>query len=77
MQSSDGFLFSLKFPRLITHVRRLRGCERETDVFLGRAALLGDKLGVLLLQFPPSYAVKHMRDLDYLQKASKAASLCG
>jgi uncharacterized protein YecE (DUF72 family) len=54
-QVPDGFLFSLKFPQVITHIRRLRDCQRETAVFLERAALLGDKLGCLLLQFPPTF----------------------
>ena len=51
----DGFLFSLKFPQVITHIKMLRDCQRETAVFLERAALLGDKLGCLLLQFPPAF----------------------
>jgi uncharacterized protein YecE (DUF72 family) len=33
----------------------LKDCQRETTVFLERADLLGDKLGCLLLQFPPAF----------------------
>ena len=66
-QTPEGFLFSLKFPQIITHVKALRDCWGETEVFLARAGLLGDKLGALLLQFPPSFTVKHLSDLeDYL-----------
>jgi len=54
-QTSSGFIFSLKFPRIITHVKILKNCEQETSVFIKRASGLGDKLGPLLLQFPPSF----------------------
>ncbi len=65
----ENFLFSLKFPQLITHIKMLRNCQYETDVFLERVNLLGEKLGVLLLQFPPNFGVDHLADLeDYLRK---------
>ena len=50
----------------------LKDCQNETDVFLERASLLGEKLGALLLQFPPNFGVEHLPDLeDYLQKLPK------
>ena len=55
-QTPDGFVFSLKFPQVITHVKMLEDCQEETKVFLERVSLLKEKLGVLLLQFP--YAFK-------------------
>lgn len=71
-ETSDGFLFSLKFPQVITHIKALRECQRETDIFLSRAKLLGKKLGVLLLQFPPNFSVDHFDDLEkYLQQLPK------
>jgi uncharacterized protein YecE (DUF72 family) len=51
-QTPSGFLFSLKFPRIITHVKMLQNCQDEATVFLDRAGLLQEKLGPLLLQFP-------------------------
>ena len=51
-QTPKGFVFSLKFPQVITHIKMLRNCEDETRVFLERVELLGEKLGPLLLQFP-------------------------
>jgi len=54
-QTPVGFVFSLKFPRIITHVKMLQNCEQETSVFIKRVSSLGDKLGPLLLQFPPSF----------------------
>jgi uncharacterized protein YecE (DUF72 family) len=68
-QTPDGFMFSLKFPQMITHVKMLRDCEYETSVFLDRVSLLGEKLGVLLLQFPPNFGVDHLSDLEvFLQE---------
>jgi uncharacterized protein YecE (DUF72 family) len=72
LQTPENFLFSLKFPQMITHVKMLKKCEYETDVFLDRARLLGDKLGVLLLQFPPNFGIEHQPDLEaYLEKLPK------
>jgi uncharacterized protein YecE (DUF72 family) len=58
-QTPEGFLFSAKFPRVVTHVKMLRDCEREVDTFISRMAHLEDKLGPLLLQFPSSFGSKH------------------
>ena len=68
-QTPDGFLFSLKFPRVITHIKMLKDCKAETQLFLERANLLGQKLGPLLLQFPPNFGVEHLPDLaDFLSE---------
>lgn len=68
-QTPQNFTFSLKFPSVITHVKMLRNCERETNLFLERTSLLGEKLGALLLQFPPNFGDEHLPDLaDFLQK---------
>jgi uncharacterized protein YecE (DUF72 family) len=48
------FRFAVKLPRAITHERRLVDCEAPLDAFLAQVAHLGDKLGVLLIQLPPS-----------------------
>jgi uncharacterized protein YecE (DUF72 family) len=71
-QTPPGFIFSLKFPGQITHVKMLRDCQKETSFFLDRTKLLGEKLGPLLLQFPPNFGVEHLTDLaDFLQKLPK------
>lgn len=51
-----AFRFSVKVPKLITHVQRLQGCERLLDEFLIQCTALGDALGCLLVQLPPSLA---------------------
>ena len=51
----DGFVFSLKGPRYITHIRRLRDAEEGLANFFASGPLeLGEKLGPLLWQLPPS-----------------------
>jgi uncharacterized protein YecE (DUF72 family) len=53
-QVPDGFRFSLKASRRITHFKRLQDAGDETRYFLETAAVLGDRLGVLLFQLPPN-----------------------
>jgi uncharacterized protein YecE (DUF72 family) len=60
----EGFLFAAKFPQEITHESNLVGCEDLTENFLRTMALLGDKLGPLLLQLPPSFSVEGMGVLE-------------
>lgn len=49
-----SFRFSAKLPRTITHERRLADCGDLLDTFLEQVSGLGGKLGVLLVQLPPS-----------------------
>ena len=59
-QAPSGFLFSLKFPKIITHVKMLKDCQEEAKVFLERVGLLHEKLGPLLLQFPYAFGNEHV-----------------
>jgi uncharacterized protein YecE (DUF72 family) len=49
-----SFRFSLKLPKTITHGLRLQETGELLDAFLAEAAGLGEKLGCLLVQLPPS-----------------------
>jgi uncharacterized protein YecE (DUF72 family) len=51
----DGFRFTLKAPRRITHDAKLQRCEELTQNFCRTARTLGSKLGVLLFQLPPTF----------------------
>ena len=51
-RAPDGFLFSAKVPKVITHDKYLEGCEPEVREFLRAMSRLEDKLGPLVLQFP-------------------------
>jgi uncharacterized protein YecE (DUF72 family) len=50
------FRFSVKVPKRITHELRLVGAEPVLDAFLAEAKCLGERLGPLLVQLPPSFA---------------------
>jgi uncharacterized protein YecE (DUF72 family) len=50
----DGFRFAVKVPREITHTRRLREADEPLERFLAETGALGEKLGPLLVQLPPS-----------------------
>lgn len=51
-----GFRFSVKLPKTITHEHRLVDVEPELATFLAEVDHLGEKLGCLLAQLPPSLA---------------------
>jgi uncharacterized protein YecE (DUF72 family) len=52
----EGFRFSVKLPKTITHKARLIDAEALLDEFLGPVGELGSSLGCLLVQLPPSLA---------------------
>ncbi|MFT3964067.1 DUF72 domain-containing protein [Propionivibrio sp.] len=53
----DAFRFSVKIPRRISHELRLRDADAAVGEFVQEVAPLGEKLGCLLLQLPPSLAL--------------------
>src|SRR5687768_517431 len=66
---SEGFLFAAKFPKEVTHERNLVGSEAEAEGFVRTMAELGDRLGPLLVQLPPSFEVEGMSVLeDFLKR---------
>jgi uncharacterized protein YecE (DUF72 family) len=72
MQTPEDFLFALKFPQVITHVKMLKACEEVTSVFLERVVLLEEKLGALLLQFPYAFGTEQFPLLrDFLATLPK------
>lgn len=52
----DGFRFALKASQRITHFKRLADADEDVGSFLERVRLLGDRLGPVLFQCPPSLA---------------------
>lgn len=52
----EAFRFSVKLPKTITHQARLGDCAALLTKFAGEVTGLGEKLGVLLVQLPPSLA---------------------
>jgi len=52
----DNFRFSVKLPKTITHQQRLVDCAGLLDIFVAQISGLGERLGCLLVQLPPSLA---------------------
>ena len=59
------FAFTLKAPQRITHFKRLKEVAADVAAFTTRAAVLGDRLGMLLFQLPPFLKkdLSRLRDL--------------
>src|SRR5262245_59570121 len=53
-QAPEGFRYTLKAPKRITHDRKLVDCEDSVKMFTESAALLGPKIASLLFQLPPT-----------------------
>ena len=54
-QVPDDFVFAIKAPQIITHLKRLRNTDEETDYLFRTLSVLGRKLGPVLFQFPGSF----------------------
>lgn len=55
-ETPDGFMFAVKGPRFLTHMKRLREPAVPLANFIASGLLrLGPKLGPILWQFPPSF----------------------
>jgi uncharacterized protein YecE (DUF72 family) len=56
-ETTEDFVFSVKGPRFITHIRRLREVEVPMANFFASGPLaLGPKLGPMLWQLPPNFS---------------------
>jgi uncharacterized protein YecE (DUF72 family) len=76
----DDFVFSVKAPRYVTHIKRLRDVEIPIANFFASGPLqLKDKLGPILWQFPPSFKFNpdlFEKFLNLLPKDRLAAHAC-
>jgi len=59
----EGFIFAAKASRFVTHIKRLQD-PKSVELFLERIGILGDRLGPILFQLPPSLG----KDLPRLLK---------
>lgn len=65
--SPKEFIFAAKLPRLITHEKMLnldKGVRDDVDKFLEIMHLLGEKLGPILIQLPPSFKYSEFEALE-------------
>ncbi len=67
-ETPDDFIFAVKAPQYMTHIRRLKDCYDPLANFLASGLLcLGDKLGPILWQFPPNVTLKDNRFEEFLK----------
>ena len=57
----EGFEAAVKVSRYLTHYKQLHGAAEPVTAFLARARQLGEKLGPVLLQLPPTMRVDAVR----------------
>ncbi|MFI8516321.1 DUF72 domain-containing protein [Streptomyces sp. NPDC085481] len=53
-RTPEGFVMAVKASRYLTHIRRLHDPQEPVARLMDRAAGLGDRLGPVLLQLPPT-----------------------
>ncbi len=70
----QDFRFSVKLPKAITHQRRLADCGELLAQFATEAGALGDKLGCVLMQLPPSLALDAALAADFFVQLRAAFS---
>src|SRR5437773_6434394 len=77
-QTPEGFTFSVKASRYLTHVKRLRDLGPGLELFLERIGpLLGSpKLGPLLWQLPPTFRCDHDRLAGALEQLPRELRHC-
>jgi uncharacterized protein YecE (DUF72 family) len=80
-ETPKGFVFAVKGPRFITHMKRLRDIEKPMANFFASGVLaLREKLGPMLWQFPPSFRFepeRFERFLAMLPRSLEAAAALG
>jgi uncharacterized protein YecE (DUF72 family) len=66
-RSPQNFRFTAKFPKIITHDKRLKAVDKELGHFFEAMRPLADKTLALLIQLPPSLhifeSLERLRDL--------------
>jgi uncharacterized protein YecE (DUF72 family) len=65
-QVPDDFIFTLKAPQVITHLKRLKNVGSETEYLFRSLSVLDRKLGPVLFQFPKSFHADRARFKDFL-----------
>lgn len=75
LDTPANFVFSVKAPRYITHIRRLNDVEEPIANFFASGVLeLKEKLGAILWQFPPSFKFNEEQFLQFLQLLPKTVT---
>ena len=70
-KTPKDFTFAVKGSRFITHVKKLNNIEDSLVLFMKRAKILKEKLGVILWQLPPNLKINTERLEDFLKNLKK------
>jgi uncharacterized protein YecE (DUF72 family) len=62
-RTPENFKFAVKFPKVITHDKRLKDVEKDIEQFYDSMEQLYDKILVFLIQLPPSLQIAEGLDL--------------
>jgi uncharacterized protein YecE (DUF72 family) len=65
-RTPQDFLFSIKASRLITHVKKLKNCQKEIEWFFTTFGGMEKKIGAYLLQLPPTLKFDAARLSDFI-----------
>ena len=65
-QVPGDFVFALKAPQVITHLKRLWNVSEETEYLFKTLSVLDRKLGPILFQFPKSFRADRHALQDFL-----------
>lgn len=61
-KAPDGFIYAVKAPKQITHIKKFIDCQEEIDQFYTICKEgLHEKLGCILFQLPPSFSYSEER----------------
>ncbi len=63
----DEFIFAVKAPRAITHLKKLRNCAESVDRFMERLQGFHQRLGPVLFQLPPRWHSNPQRLSEFLE----------
>lgn len=65
--ADDNFRFAPKMPQIVTHIRRLKNVEKDTEAILESFSGFGDKMGHCFMQFDDRFA-PNAANIDNLHK---------
>lgn len=65
-QVPEDFIFGFKAPQRITHIKRLRNVEQETEYLFATLSTLEHRLGPVLFQFPKNFRADKALLEDFL-----------
>jgi uncharacterized protein YecE (DUF72 family) len=70
-ETPDEFRFSLKAPQRVTHFAKLRECSEVVSAFVKAVNVLGEKMGPVLFQLPPTFEKDSKVLRDFLRGTPK------